>query len=170
MEDDEDELSTWDHLPDDVGWALSAVLDNHDMPPRALALYARWWQLETWLRTLTYIELRSRDGINWSNIVDNQAENRQKKDKHYEYMASPDWDDPLAYLDASRLFALIDDNLELFEPILPGRDTWTGRRPELLSIRNRIGHLRRPHKDDLRKLQQTLRDLEQGGIPSSRLL
>jgi hypothetical protein len=77
-------------------------------------------------------------------------------------MASPDWDDPLAYLDASRLLQLIDNNWKLFEPVLPARDAWAGLKAELLSIRNRIGHLRRPHRDDLKRLEQTLRDLEHG--------
>lgn len=63
MKDDEDEPTTWARLPDDAADALSAVLDSGDMPPRALALYVRWWQLETWLRTLAYVELRSRDGL-----------------------------------------------------------------------------------------------------------
>lgn len=164
MEDEEDQFSAWDRLPADVTTALSAVLDSHDMPSRALALYARWWQLETWLRSLAYIELRSRDGLDWSSNLDTQAENRRKKDKQYEYMASPDWDDPLAYLDTSRLFELIDNNFDLFELVLPARGSWTGRKDELLGIRNRIGHLRRPHNDDLGRLEQTLRDLEHGAF------
>ncbi|MBV9142357.1 MAG: hypothetical protein JO115_15835 [Pseudonocardiales bacterium] len=164
MDDDEDESSTWDRLPGDVANTLSAVLNSGDIPPRALALYARWWQLETWLRTLTYVELRSRDGLDWGSNLDPQAESRRRKDKQYEYMASPDWDDPLAYLDASRLLQLIDDNWKLFEPVLPTREVWAGRKAELLSIRNRIGHRRRPHRDDLRKLEQTLRDLEHGAF------
>lgn len=164
MEDDEDEPSTWARLPEDVADALSAVLDSGDIPPRALALYARWWQLETWLRALMYVELRSRDGLNWGSNLGTQTENRRKKDEQYEYMASPDWDDPLAYLDASRLFQLIDDNWDLFESVLPAREAWTGRKAELLSIRNRIGHLRRPHRDDLKRLEQTLRDLEHGAF------
>jgi hypothetical protein len=164
MKDDEDEPSTWDRLPGDVADALSSVLDSGDIPPRALALYARWWQLETWLRALTYVELRSRDGLDWGSNLNPQAESRRQKDKQHEYMASPDWDDPLAYLDASRLFQLIDDNWDLFEPVLPAREAWTGRKTELLSIRNRIGHLRRPHMDDLKKLEQTLRDLEHGAF------
>lgn len=147
MEDDEDEPSTWDRLPSDVALALSAVLDNLDMPARALALYARWWQLENWLRSLAYVELRSRDGLTWSDSLGFQAYNRQEKDKQYAYMASPDWRDPFTYLDASRLLELIENNWNLFESVLPNREVWLARKAELLSIRNRIGHLRRPHMD-----------------------
>jgi hypothetical protein len=34
-------------------------------PPRLRALYARWWQLETWLRELAYVELRALLGTRW---------------------------------------------------------------------------------------------------------
>ncbi|MEU4806608.1 hypothetical protein [Actinosynnema sp. NPDC023587] len=164
MFDDEESIPTWDRLPLDVTSALSVVLDSNGMPSHALALYARWWQLETWLRDLAYVEIRSRDGLNWNNAIGSQAEIRQQRDDEYEYMASPDWENPLAYLDASRLLGLIEENWELFSTSLPGRESWAGRRAELLSIRNRIGHLRRPHRDDLRKIEQTLRDLERGAF------
>lgn len=160
----EDERSTWDQLPDSVAFALSTVLDNREMPAQALGLYARWWQLEAWLRSLAYVELRARDGLDWANSLDTQSQNRRMKDQQYEYMASPDWQDPLAYLDASRLLQLIDVNWELFETVLPARPAWIGRQPELLGIRNRIGHLRRPHRDDQHRLEQTLRDLEYGAF------
>jgi len=35
------------------------------MPGQSLALYARWWQLETWLHDLAYVELRALRGIAW---------------------------------------------------------------------------------------------------------
>ncbi|MEO1020738.1 MAG: hypothetical protein AAFY56_24135, partial [Pseudomonadota bacterium] len=41
---------------------------------------------------------------------------------------------------------------------------WRGRVEELRHIRNRIGHCRRPHADDLGRLEQTLRDLEVGAF------
>jgi hypothetical protein len=41
---------------------------------------------------------------------------------------------------------------------------WLGRTIELRSIRNRIGHCRRPHSDDLARLEQTLRDLDSGAF------
>lgn len=164
MQDDEADVSPFDTLPADVTYAVSSVLRQGGMPPRALALYARWWQLETWLRELAYVELRSRDGLVWSDSLGHQAKNRQEKDRQFEYMASPDWDDPLSYLDASKLFTLVDENWNLFEPSLLSESAWRGRRDELLGIRNRIGHLRRPHRDDLRRLEQMLRDLEPGAF------
>jgi len=79
-------------------------------------------------------------------------------------MASPDWEDPLAYLDSSQLFDLIVREWKLFEFSLLDKSSWTGRVGELLTIRNRIAHLRRPHADDIGRLEQTLRDLEPGAF------
>lgn len=50
-----------ENLPLQPGRALEATV-GHWLPPESLALYARWWQLETWLRQLAYVELRARDG------------------------------------------------------------------------------------------------------------
>ncbi len=134
------------------------------MPPAMLALYSRWWQLETWLRQLVYVELRARDGAEWEGNLDAGTQKRLKQDRRHPYMASPDWEDPLAYLDAGKLFELIEENWDLFGPTLLEQNVWSGRRAELLKIRHRIGHLRRPHQDDIGRLEQTLRDLEGGAF------
>jgi hypothetical protein len=47
---------------------------------------------------------------------------------------------------------------------LLSKNIWAGRVEELLAIRNRIGHCRRPHADDLARLEQTLRDLNGGAF------
>lgn len=162
--EDEFEKSTWDRMPEAAANAISAALDNNWLPASSLALYARWWQLEAWLRSLAYVELRARDGVDWTNALDANTNYRQQGDAKFEYMASPDWRDPLAYMDASILFRLLDDEWSLFSHALLDQDTWKGRRSELLGIRNRIGHLRRPHQDDLARIEQTLRDLEVGAV------
>lgn len=142
--------------------AVSAGVVSGQVPPASLALYARWWQLETWLRGLAYVELRAQRGVNWAENVHKLVGNRQEKDQLHTYMASPDLDNPLAYMDVSKLLELIEKKWELFAPTLLDRDVWNGRKAELLKIRNRIGHLHRPHSDDLSRLEQTLRDLEGG--------
>lgn len=153
--------SLWDELPLPIRRALAVVL-NQDMPADSLALYARWWQLETWLRSLAYVELRAQDGVNWVNNLDKGTVDRQTRDQSYSYMASPDWEDPLAYLDTSKLFELVTSRWDLFDGQLIELKAWEGRREELIKIRHRLGHLRRPHIDDLSRLTQTLRDLDQG--------
>jgi hypothetical protein len=132
------------------------------VPPEATALYGRWWQLETWLRSLIYVELRARDGTNWAAALPPTAEVRETKDRRYAYMATPDAQARLAYLDFSQLLDLIEKHWPLFGDSLIDRDVWSGRAVELRNIRNRIGHCRRPHSDDLARLEQTLRDLESG--------
>ena len=49
-----------DALP--CGWRLS-------VPVEASALHARWWQLETWLRSLAYVGLCTRFGASWLSEI-----------------------------------------------------------------------------------------------------
>ena len=140
--------------------AVEAVVP-HFMPAASLALYARWWQLETWLRELAYVELRASAGMQWGNLV-KAAAGRQQADAAFRHMTGADNENPLAYLDYSQLVELFENNWALFEYALIERRAWQGRQKELTQIRHRIGHLRRPHPDDLGRLEQTLRDLERG--------
>jgi hypothetical protein len=132
------------------------------MPPEALAMYTRWWQIESWLRQLAHVELRARFGTNWIQVVDDRAKKRHQADQKYTYMPSPDSSDVLAYLDLGVLRTLLNEHWELFEPSLLDRGIWGGRLEELQNVRNRIEHIRRPHDDDLGRLEQMLRDLEAG--------
>ncbi|KOV27075.1 hypothetical protein ADK90_02930 [Streptomyces sp. XY413] len=134
------------------------------MPEETLALYSRWWQLETYLRSLIYVELRSVHGVDWTNHIGQGATTRREKDESRSYMATADWEDPLSYLDVGKLFPLLESNWTLVGPSLMDKDTLLARTPELLAIRHRLGHLRRPHRDDLGRLEQTLRDLEKGAF------
>jgi hypothetical protein len=134
------------------------------VPVEAIAFYARWFQLENWLRTIVYLELRARDGEHWAESLARSALQLQSKDSINDYMRSPDAENPLAYLDAGTLLDLLDDDQTwpLFEPVLLPRVRWRGLVDELHHIRNRTAHCRRPHPDDLSRLEQTLRDLEPG--------
>jgi len=72
----------------------------------------------------------------------------------------------LAYLDAGPLFnSIIADDWDLYRgSLLDDVNIWRGRAAELLRIRHRIGHCRRPHADDLNRVEQMLRDLEPGAF------
>lgn len=156
VEDDaDDERQPWSR-PE-----VAAALEAADMPPHALALYARWWQLETWLRELAYVELRALLGTGWTDPI-KVAANRQARDAAYTHMAGVDNDNPLAYLDYSQLIQVIAEHWDQFGYALFEQRAWEGRQVELTQIRHRIGHLRTPHRDDLGRLEQTLRDLERG--------
>lgn len=143
--------------------ALEASWAN-GMPPMASAAYARWWQLETWLRSLVYVELRTALGDKWIQALPQNSGLRQSREDEFRYMQTADAQSRLAYADASALMKITQDNWELFEKYVLARNVWSGRIEELCAIRNRIGHCRRPHADDLARLEQTLRDLEHGAF------
>jgi len=134
------------------------------VPAAAVAFYARWWQLETWLRQLIYMELRAKYGTGWLDHLAQKAPSRAAKDEINKYMATPDASNVLAYLDFPDLLKLIrsDEHWSLFEPSLFPRTRWDGTVEVLRDLRNRNAHCRRPHTDDLGRLEQTLRDMEIG--------
>jgi hypothetical protein len=131
------------------------------LPDASVALYARWWQLETWLRDLIYVELRALRGSEWVEAV-RLAVKRQELDAEFTHMAGPDNANPLAYLDYSQLLEIIDANWKQFGYALVRKSSWDGRQDDLRQIRHRIGHMRRPHRHDLNRLEQTLNDVERG--------
>jgi hypothetical protein len=139
------------------------------VPREAVALYARWWQFEVWLRQLAYFVLRSTWGIVWESEINARAAEYARRD-NLVHLASPDTGDLLAYLDFSLLLSLIDNQWNQFEPFLLRRQIWLGRCEELKIIRNRIAHLRRPGKRDLERVETTLEDLEPGYRQAVRAL
>lgn len=141
---------------------LRRILDR-GVPEEALRFFGRWWQLETYLREVVYVELRCKYGIGYAAQLDRRALDRAKRDrKKNAYMASADDEDPLAYVDTGGLLDLIDQHWDLFSEALMPRDRWTASAEMLRELRNRVSHCRRPHKDDLGRLLQLLRDLEHG--------
>ncbi|MFZ3570479.1 hypothetical protein ACOKM5_26450 [Streptomyces sp. BH097] len=134
------------------------------MPEQILDAYGRWWQVETWLRTVMYINLKSEFGTSWHGHLAPQAARYARNDSAHEYMSTPDRSDLMSYLDTGKLFELIEGKFEKYrlDEILISRASWSGRVPELQKIRRSIAHCRRPHRDDVNRLEQLLRDLEPG--------
>ncbi|WP_431236726.1 Swt1 family HEPN domain-containing protein [Mycolicibacterium aichiense] len=142
--------------------ALRATVPS-SLSAASIALYARWWQFETWLRELIYVEFRAAYGAKWATHV--ASGYRQNLDaSSLKHMTSADVDNPLAYLDSRKLFDLIAGEWFRFEHSLIDIEAWNGRRDELQKIRHRVMHLRQPHADDLARIEQTLRDLERGAF------
>lgn len=150
-------------IPSKTEQSISRAVSS-GVPDRALAGYARWWQLETWLRLLVFLELMAARGSTWTDLLSERAIGRWTRDGINSYMGSVDADNPLTYLDSSELFELIDrdDIWDLFEPGLLPRVRWRGVTDEMNALRHRLAHCRRPHPDDLGRQEQTLRDLEVG--------
>jgi Swt1-like HEPN len=132
------------------------------VPNSALEVYARWWQLETYLREVVYTELRCAYGRAWVEHLGDGAPIRAERDRVNAYMASADADELLGYADVTALLRVIDAHWHLFEAILLPRTRWLGLCDELIAIRNRNAHCRRPHPDDRARLEQALRNLEPG--------
>src|SRR5665811_174297 len=64
MEEFEDE----DWADSETLYALETACRN-GMPARAAGVFARWWQLETWLPDLMHVELRAKHGRAWDGVV-----------------------------------------------------------------------------------------------------
>lgn len=141
--------------------AAAAAL-HAGMPPTPLNVYARWWQLETYLREMVYTELRAAYGLGWLEHLGQRTTVRAARDRVNAYMASADSEELLTYADVTGLFDLIASERRLFDPLLPPQSRWQGYAEELAAIRNRIAHCRRPHPDDLGRVEQALRNLEPG--------
>lgn len=133
------------------------------VPSASVAGYARWWQLENYLRLLVYIELCSQHAGQWKSYVAKTAHDRQKKEQGRDYMATSDADELMAHLDVFDLLALVEKDWEVFEPSLFGpKHVWLGRVDEIRHLRHRLAHCRQPHRDDLARLEQFMRDIEPG--------
>ena len=116
---------------------------------------------------MVYVELRAAFGSTWADALPKDSEARQLGDDAFQYMATPDAENRLAYTDAYPLFRITLEHWDQFARALPSKGVWAGRIEELRAIRNRIGHCRRPHMDDLARLEQTLRDLETGAFTAT---
>lgn len=157
------EQPSWDKVHPGLHRSLEAAWESgFPIPIEASALYGRWWQLETWLRSLCYVELRCRYGDRWVERIPTKVDDRGDRDRRYRHMMSPDALDRLAYLDTSGLAKVIENDWDLFEGSLLPKGVWQGRLEEVLNIRNRIGHCRRPHEYDLTRVELFLGDLEPG--------
>jgi Swt1-like HEPN len=136
----------------------------------SVAAFVRWWQIETWLRTLVHLELSAKYGTKWPAVLGLKFHTLAKKNTANAYMLSPDDDDLLSYGDITDLFKIIEDDQywPLFEKSLVPKVRWIGWTDELRAIRNRVAHCRRPHSDDLDRLEQVLRNLERGAKATLR--
>jgi hypothetical protein len=141
---------------------IERAVNGGGVPAASVASYARWWQLETYVREVVYTELRTKFGPDWPREVGEGARSRVEADQVNRYMASADAEDLLSYADAGRLFSVIEGHWDLFEPVLLPQIRWQGQIDTLRPIRHRIAHCRRPHSDDVSRIEQALRDLEGG--------
>lgn len=135
------------------------------VPEESVALYARWWQFETWLRDVMYVELVALLGPSWRGEIKAKYLDYMKHDDLV-HMRTADNTALITYTDFGFLLKLVNDYWDQISYALLDRDVWTGRVKELRPLRNRVAHCRRPHGDDLTRLELLLSDLEHGAFES----
>jgi hypothetical protein len=138
----------------------TAFDETSEVPERALRIYARLWQFETWLRRVVYVELRALLGDQWSAglSVNGSSFNADKTLRH---MPTPEMN-ALSYASLSQLTKLIDANWACFELYLPPQALWNAKLIEISQIRHRMAHFRVGHVDDYPRLLQFMRDIDRG--------
>jgi len=144
-----------------------------EVPPESVMGYSRLFQLENWFRELAYLETKAHFGKRWWTEAEQalsrtgspgiSADRSISCDKKHPHMATPE-NDPLWFLSFDSLLKIIFEPQlwPLFEGYLTTKELLEAKFSEILPIRNRVGHNRALHEDDLDRLRRVLRDLDQG--------
>lgn len=131
-----------------------------DIPVQMINTYARLWQLETWLRTMVYVELRALLGDDWAAGLNANSSSFQA-DKSLTHMPTAEMN-ALSYAQLSQLLKLIGGHWDCFATYFPPKSLWEAKLQEISQIRHRTAHFRVGHADDLARLKQFLRDIDKG--------
>ena len=131
------------------------------LPSERFATYARLWQLETWLRSMVYVELRARDGDAWHQYLKLAGSRALENDRTLSQMPASE-QLQTSFMQLSDLVKTISLNWELFRPYLPPQQIWDDRLLEVSQIRNRIAHFRSGHENDLDRVEQLLEEMDKG--------
>lgn len=131
------------------------------VPPERLSTYARLWQLETWLRTMVYVELRAAYGNDWKSRLRQSTERVHDQDRKLSHMPTRE-SLPTSYMQIGGLLKTISCEWPLFEPYLPPQSIWDAKLLEVEQIRHRVAHFRLGHRHDANRVEQLLRDVDQG--------
>ncbi len=124
------------------------------------------WQLENWLRTIVYVELRAHR-VDWETPIRNKFRDwpphSLASDKRLHHMATPH-QAALSYLTFGQLWEVIssNDTWELFAPYFPPKENVEVKIAEVKTIRNRTAHFRDPHPRDTARLELFMGDMEPG--------
>jgi hypothetical protein len=134
------------------------------VPDQALQIYHMIWQLESWLRTIVYVELRA-NYVDWESHLSGVKwpPASLKSDKQQHHMSTPHTSG-ISYLSFGELWRIISEerNWPLFQQYFPPKLNAFARMEEVKAIRNRIAHFRAPHPQDANRLALFLRDMESG--------
>jgi len=131
------------------------------LPENHLLLYAHLWEFETWLREMVYVELVARYGSGWKFKLEGNTVWPQERDRRLRHMPTREMLST-SYISFSQLCRTISKRWVLFRGYLPPKDIWSARVGEVEQIRNRVAHFRRGHRDDIKRVQQLLLDIDEG--------
>lgn len=130
-------------------------------PSERLSTYARLWQLETWLRSMVYVELRACYGDDWKSHLQGASEKSYDQDRELSHMPTPEHL-PTSYMQLGGILKTISCEWRLFEQFLPLKQIWDAKIVEVKQIRHRIAHFRLGHRRDANRVEQLLGDIDQG--------
>lgn len=134
------------------------------VPQAALRLFQMAWQLENWLRTIVYVELRA-DRLDWEEPVKKAVRNWPPSsldgDKRQHHMATHH-EMALSFLTFGELWAIISNNWSLFSEYFPPEKNTQAKIDEIKTIRNRIAHFREPHEHDVTRFELFIADIDAG--------
>lgn len=152
-------------------------ISDVEVPPEVrddtLKAFLRLYQLETWMREMVYLEVKSYYGMQWLTEVENallraklnikMATKSAARDKKHQHISTAETD-PLWYISFESLLKIIYDAKmwKLFASYFTTKKVFRVRLEEILPIRNRVAHCRALHTYDVDRLTQFLRDFDQG--------
>jgi len=147
-----------------------------EVPPEVsgdtLKAFLRLYQLETWIREMVYLELKSYYGMDWLSEAENalararvnvrMADRSAARDRKHQHISTPETDP--WYVSFDSLLKIIYDRRmwKLFASYFTTKTVFRVRLEEVFPIRNRVAHCRTLHAYDLDRLTQFLRDFDQG--------
>jgi hypothetical protein len=140
--------------------AAKSLEETYQIPAESILIYSHLWGLENWLREMVYVELKSFKGSTWSAGL-KDVSSKVIKAKSLIHMSTSERG-PLSYFTLGELWEVISSasNWPLFEKYFPPKHLTEGKVTELMQIRHRVAHCRNPHRDDLPRVQQFLRDVD----------
>ncbi len=155
---------------DDLHDLIKLYFDSeYRLPNDSTFIFAKLWQLENILRDLVYLELRSYSN-DWINLINNvisgndsnKKRDPKESDKKLGYMSTTQ-NNPLSYKSLGELWKVIINKTlwnDIFQYYFPPKNILETKLNELYVIRNRIGHSRKPHDDDVDRVNQFLKDID----------
>ena len=110
---------------------------------------------------MVYVKLRACYGESWESQLSGSHQRPYEGDRGLSHTPTRE-SMPTSYLQLSNLANTISSNWRLFELYLPPKKIWDAKLLEVKQIRHRVAHFRLGHEYDLNRVDQLLRDVDQG--------